>query len=142
MAKLLCVCGEVISTSGDIPNPNEWHAHIPNPNEWHALSDVEFDEFAGCVDAEEIYRRTRIFYRCPRSDHIWAFLGRDGQAAAAVLAHANRVEVSARAATAMLAHEAARSRQLRRRALRVGPRASTPPRFAPLARVDSVRVES
>jgi hypothetical protein len=63
MGTFRCVCGEVISTSGAIPNPNEWRA----------LSDVEFDEFAGSVDAEVFYLRTRIFYRCPRSDHIWAF---------------------------------------------------------------------
>jgi hypothetical protein len=63
VAKFRCVCGEVISTSGEIPNPNEWHA----------LSDVEFDKFSGLIDAEHLYRQTVIFYRCPKSDHIWAF---------------------------------------------------------------------
>jgi hypothetical protein len=63
VAKFRCVCGEIISTSGEIPNPAEWHA----------LSDAEFGEFVGSIDAEDIYRRTKIFYRCPKSDHVWAF---------------------------------------------------------------------
>ena len=63
MAKFRCVCGEVISTSGGIPNRNEWRV----------LSDVEFDELVGTVDIEELYRRMRIMYRCPASDHLWVF---------------------------------------------------------------------
>lgn len=63
MARFRCVCGEVIVTSGEIPNPLEWRC----------LSDVEFDEFQGLVEAEEIYRRSTILYRCPRSDHLWIF---------------------------------------------------------------------
>jgi hypothetical protein len=63
VAKFRCVCGEIIRTSGEIPNPIEWHA----------LSDVDFDAFQGQVDAEEIYLRTTIFYRCPKSDHLWVF---------------------------------------------------------------------
>jgi hypothetical protein len=63
MAKFRCVCGYVISTSGEIPNPDEWHC----------LSDVEFDSIAGEVSVEDVYQRTTIFYRCPKSDHLWAF---------------------------------------------------------------------
>jgi hypothetical protein len=63
VAKFRCVCGETIRTSGEIPNPTEWHA----------LSDVELDEFRGHVAAEEVYLRTKIFYRCPKSDHLWVF---------------------------------------------------------------------
>ena len=63
MGKFRCVCGTVISTSGEIPNPNEWHA----------LSDVRFDEFTGQIDAESIYLASTIFYRCPASDHLWVF---------------------------------------------------------------------
>lgn len=63
MAKFLCVCGESISTSGGIPNANEWRC----------LSDIEFDRLFGQVDVEDLYRQMVIFYRCPVSDHIWAF---------------------------------------------------------------------
>lgn len=63
MGKFQCICGAVISTSGEIPNPNEWRA----------LSDVQFDDFQGEVDAESVYRAATIFYRCPVSDHLWIF---------------------------------------------------------------------
>ena len=63
MAKFRCVCGETIRTSGDIPNPIEWHL----------LSDVDFDEFHGEVEAEEVYLATTLMYRCPASDHLWIY---------------------------------------------------------------------
>jgi hypothetical protein len=63
MAKFHCVCGQTISTSGAIPNPDEWRM----------LSDVEFDQFVGLVDVEDLYRQMRVMYRCPISDHLWVF---------------------------------------------------------------------
>lgn len=63
MSKFLCVCGTPISTSGAIPNPAEWRF----------LSDVEFDSITGTIEAEEVYRRTRAFFRCPVSGHLWVF---------------------------------------------------------------------
>jgi hypothetical protein len=63
VAKFRCVCGHVISTSGGIPNPDEWRV----------LSDIEFDQLSGLVDVEELYRRMLIMYRCPVSDHLWVF---------------------------------------------------------------------
>jgi len=63
MAKFLCVCGHQISTSGSIPNSDEWRL----------LSDVRFDGFHGQVDAEDVYRATTIMYRCPASDHLWIY---------------------------------------------------------------------
>lgn len=63
MAKFLCVCGYVISTSG----------LIPNPDEWRCLSDQDFEAFTGLIDAEDIYRETKSMYRCPSSGHLWAF---------------------------------------------------------------------
>jgi hypothetical protein len=63
VGKFLCVCGTSISTSGGIPNHNEWRF----------LSDDEFDQFHGQVDAGEVYRSTHIFYRCPVSGHLWVF---------------------------------------------------------------------
>ena len=63
MAKFLCVCGYAISTSGPIPNPNEWRL----------LSDTDFDAFTGLVDAEDIYAHSTIMYRCPKSGHLWIY---------------------------------------------------------------------
>jgi hypothetical protein len=63
MAKFLCVCGYSISTSGEIPNPNEWRC----------LSDVDFGDFTGQVDAGALYRRTTLMCRCPQSGHLWIY---------------------------------------------------------------------
>jgi hypothetical protein len=63
MAKFKCVCGEQITTSG----------YIPNADEWRLISDIEFDTIEGTVDAESLYRRMKIAYRCPSSDHLWVF---------------------------------------------------------------------
>lgn len=63
MARFRCVCGEEIVTSGEIPNPLQWQC----------LSDADFDAWTGLVYAEDIYRKTTIMFRCPRSDHLWFF---------------------------------------------------------------------
>lgn len=63
MAKFNCVCGHTISTSGEIPNSDEWEL----------MSDIEFDRFHGRIDVEELYRRMKVLYRCPESDHLWIF---------------------------------------------------------------------
>jgi hypothetical protein len=53
----------MISTSGSIPNPDEWRC----------LSDRDFDAFTRLVNAEDIYQQSTVIYRCPRSDHLWIF---------------------------------------------------------------------
>ena len=63
MAKFLCVCGHPLSTSGPIPNPDEWRC----------LSDADFDAFQGHVQAEDLYVQSTIMYRCPVSGHLWIF---------------------------------------------------------------------
>jgi hypothetical protein len=63
MAKFRCVCGQPLSTSGSIPNPDEWHC----------LSDADFDAFEGLVNAEDLYTQSTIMYRCPASGHLWCF---------------------------------------------------------------------
>jgi hypothetical protein len=63
MAKFRCVCGEVITTSGAIPNPNEWLY----------ISDVDFGRYSGTVDAEELYQAFGRAFVCPRSGHIWIY---------------------------------------------------------------------
>ena len=44
MARFACVCGQVIVTSGSIPNPLEWRS----------LSDEEFDAYSGLVEVEDL----------------------------------------------------------------------------------------
>lgn len=63
MAKFRCVCGENITTSGAIPNPNEWLY----------ISDVDFERYSGTVDAEALYQAFGSAFVCPRSGHIWIF---------------------------------------------------------------------
>lgn len=63
MAQFLCVSGYSISTSGEIPNPNEWRC----------LSYVDFGDFTGRVDAGALYRRTTLMCRCPQSGHLWIY---------------------------------------------------------------------
>lgn len=63
MSKFRCVCGHLLSTSGEIPNPGEWLY----------ISDVEFEELQGVVDVELLYRRFGRAYICPVSGHIWVF---------------------------------------------------------------------
>lgn len=63
MARFRCVCGEMIVTSGTIPNPIQWQC----------LPDEAFEGLEGLVDAEEIYLQAVIMFRCPNSDHLWIF---------------------------------------------------------------------
>jgi len=63
MAKFLCVCGHAISTSG----------FIPNPDQWQCLSDSAFETFTGRVNAEDLYLQATIMFQCPESGHLWFF---------------------------------------------------------------------
>ncbi|WP_157357207.1 hypothetical protein [Amycolatopsis nigrescens] len=63
MAKFRCVCGQLISTSGEIPNPIEWHC----------ISDVNLGRLVDDGTADDVYHASTIFYRCPASDHLWVF---------------------------------------------------------------------
>lgn len=63
MARYLCDCGEVIRTSGGIPNPSEWLL----------ISSTDYDSFVGQVDAEELLQRMTSLFRCPKCDSLWVF---------------------------------------------------------------------
>jgi hypothetical protein len=63
MSRFTCVCGHVLTTSGEIPNPDEWLY----------ISDTEYDTFSGTVDAEQVYAAFGHAFVCPRSGHIWVF---------------------------------------------------------------------
>lgn len=61
MAKFLCVCGEAIRTSGEIPHPYELRI----------LRDREIPDDG--LDLQAIERAARFGYECPRCSHLWIF---------------------------------------------------------------------
>lgn len=62
MPKIKCKCGEVIGLG-----------EIPSPNQSLIISDVEFDNFQGMVDAEEIYRKMKIVVHCKKCKRLYVF---------------------------------------------------------------------
>jgi hypothetical protein len=62
MPGIQCTCGERIS-----------YGEIPCPHEWLFVSDKQFEEFSGQIDAEEVYRTMRSFLRCPSCGRLWVF---------------------------------------------------------------------
>lgn len=63
MAKLQCVCGYLIRTSGDIPSPYQWNL----------LADQTFDDLAEVADVDRLYMDATVMFRCPRSGHLWIY---------------------------------------------------------------------
>ena len=62
MPGMMCRCGDKLSW-GDIPNPCEWKF----------LSDPEFEQFTGEVNAEQIYLAMSSFLRCRSCGRLWVF---------------------------------------------------------------------
>ena len=63
MAKFTCVCGQVLTTSGNIPHPYQWSL----------ISDVDFDGLSGMIDADQLYMESTLMLRCPASGHLWVY---------------------------------------------------------------------
>ena len=63
MAKFNCKCGNTISTSGQIPNPNEWLM----------ISDVEYDSLDSKITLEELYLKTKSLFVCDKCKRVWIF---------------------------------------------------------------------
>jgi hypothetical protein len=63
MAKFVCVCGETLRISGDIPNPIQWNC----------LSEVQFDGLPDDASVTDAYLLATLMFRCPKSDHLWFF---------------------------------------------------------------------
>ena len=57
-----CKCDNIIKTG-----------EIPNPNEWLIMSDVEYDEFSGMVDTEELYMRMKSMLVCKQCGRLWMY---------------------------------------------------------------------
>lgn len=62
MPSFLCRCGKQLR-----------YGEIPNPIEWLLISDVEYDDFTGMVDAETIYKKMRSMMVCPNCSRLWIF---------------------------------------------------------------------
>jgi hypothetical protein len=63
MAKFLCLCGEVVTTSGPMPNPLEWLL----------ISDESYDRVRGSKDVESLYESMAHAFRCPTSGHLFVY---------------------------------------------------------------------
>ena len=62
MPKVQCKCNFVINAS-----------QIPSPYQYLIISDKEFDQFEGQVDAEEIYSLMKIVLKCPNCGRLHVF---------------------------------------------------------------------
>jgi hypothetical protein len=62
MPSIACRCGEPLK-----------YGELPNRIEWLLVSDTEFDQFAGQVDAERVYERMTHALRCPHCGRFWVF---------------------------------------------------------------------
>jgi hypothetical protein len=63
MSKFLCKCDNVIRISGPIPNPTEWKF----------ISDVDYGDYKGKIDAEDLYERMESFLKCDKCGRLWVF---------------------------------------------------------------------
>lgn len=63
VAKFRCTCGEQVSTSGGIPNRQEWHL----------IADADFDVDE---DATTLLGRSIHAWRCQRCGRLWVESGR------------------------------------------------------------------
>lgn len=62
MPKIKCKCDHVIPLG-----------EIPSPHQLMIISDVEYDQFQGSVDAEEIYMAMDIVVKCPNCQRLHVF---------------------------------------------------------------------
>jgi len=63
MAKWLCRCGAEIRSSGELPNPQEWHA----------ISDADLHELPEQTDFGGVLDHSRYVYRCDQCDRLHVF---------------------------------------------------------------------
>jgi len=63
VAKWLCACGDVIQSSGSIPNSQEWLL----------VSDQDMDAFTGLVRSEDVYAAMSHAFRCGSCDRLHVF---------------------------------------------------------------------
>lgn len=62
MPKFLCQCEFTIS-----------YGAIPNPLEWLVISDVDYDDYHGMIDAEKLYSNMKSILECPNCGRLYFF---------------------------------------------------------------------
>jgi hypothetical protein len=62
MPSFFCKCGERILDG-----------QIPQPNEWLLLSYVNYDGYAGLIDADQLYLAMKSMLLCPQCSRVWIF---------------------------------------------------------------------
>jgi hypothetical protein len=62
MPSLICGCGEILP-----------YGEIAYQNEGLLIYDIEFEEFYGQEDTEEIGKSMKSFIKCPNCGTIWYF---------------------------------------------------------------------
>lgn len=62
MPKILCKCGQIIS-----------YSEIPSKNDWLFISDVDYDEFQGKIDSENLYHSMKIFRKCINCGRLYIY---------------------------------------------------------------------
>ncbi|HET9174098.1 MAG TPA: hypothetical protein VFN56_02340 [Candidatus Saccharimonadales bacterium] len=71
MATFGCPCGEIIRTSGSIPNPIEWH--IFSDNDWESIYATSQKTGEEAQKMFDMNQQMALLYRCPKSDHLFVF---------------------------------------------------------------------
>ncbi|WP_088044605.1 hypothetical protein [Bacillus sp. EAC] len=62
MPKILCDCGEILR-----------YGDIPCKIEYNFISDEEYDNYQGQIDAEELYLNMKSFLKCPKCNMLWVY---------------------------------------------------------------------
>lgn len=62
MPKIICVCGEILP-----------YSEIPCKIEYKFISDIEFDNYTGVMDVEDLYRNMESFLKCPHCNILLIF---------------------------------------------------------------------
>ncbi len=58
----MCKCGNRIG-----------FGEIPNPREWLTISDVDYDNYTGMIDAEAFYADMKHILVCDQCERLWIF---------------------------------------------------------------------
>jgi hypothetical protein len=62
MPGIKCMCGAIVK-----------FGEIPNPNEWLLMSDVEYGEYSGEIDSEDLYRKFTSMLVCEQCKRLWIY---------------------------------------------------------------------
>lgn len=62
MPASICKCGNRVFVGG-----------IPSDHQWNFMSDVEFDKYDDKVDASELYKEMKEFFKCPSCARLAVF---------------------------------------------------------------------